>query len=86
MVSSGLLLLDIAPEHYKKLVEERSIHQHKFRNLFHTVITSVGIISEIEMHCQLGNAEQVAKMWKRITAHNHAARDIYELRYKARFP
>lgn len=82
---AGLVLSDIAPEHYKKLVEERTIHQYKFRNYFRTVITLLGIISEIEMHCKLVNAEQVAKVWKRMAAWNADAKDIYELRYKQYF-
>jgi hypothetical protein len=82
---AGIVLSDIAPEHYKKLVEERTIHQYKFRNYFHTVIILLGIISEIEMHCKLGNGEQIARVWKRISR-NADAKDIYDFRYKQHFP
>jgi hypothetical protein len=82
---AGFVLSDIAPEHYQKLVEERTIHQYKFRNYFHTVIILLGIISEIEMHCKLGNGEQIAKVWKRMSR-NADAKDIYDFRYKQHFP
>jgi hypothetical protein len=86
MQAAGIALAYIAPEAHKKMVEERTIHQFKFRNFFQTVITLLGIISEIEMYCKLGNAEQIAKVWQRMAARNHDARDIYEARYKAIFP
>ncbi len=54
MVVAGIVLSDIAPEHLKRRVEDRSIHQYKFRHLSRTVITLLGIVSEIEMHCKLG--------------------------------
>jgi hypothetical protein len=86
MQAAGFVLADIAPEHHKRMVEERTIHQYKFRNFFQTVITLLGIISEIEMYCKLGNAEQIAKVWQRMATRNHDAKDIYEARYKVAFP
>ena len=86
MMAAGIVLADIAPEPHRRMVEERTIHQFKFRNFFQTVITLLGIVSEIEMYCKLGNAEQIAKVWQRMSVRNHDARDIYEARYKAIFP
>jgi len=86
MHESGLVLTDMFSDHQKTTVEERTIHQFKFRHYFHTVIILTGIISEIEMHCKLGNAAQVGKVWQRMAAWNSNARDIYEFRYKRYFP
>jgi hypothetical protein len=86
MQSAMMVLADIAPERHRKLLEERTIHQYKFRNIFHTVIILLGIVSEIEMFCKLGNAEQIGKVWQRTATYNADAKEIYEFRYKAVFP
>ncbi len=85
MMAAGILLVDIAPDHYRRAVEERSIHQYKFRHFCRTVLTLLGIISEIELHSKLGNAEQASKIWKRLTERSPDAREIYEARYRADF-
>ena len=86
MHASGLVLTDMFSDHQKMMIEHRAIHQFKFRHYFHTVIILAGIISEIEMHCKLGNAEQIGKVWQRMAEWNSNARDIYEFRYKHHFP
>ena len=96
MLVAGIVLSDIAPEHVsqsdavttslshlKRRVEDRSIHQYKFRHLSRTVITLLGIISEIEMHCKLNNKEQAIKIWEQMAEYSADAKDIYEARYKA---
>jgi hypothetical protein len=50
--------------------------------LCRTVITLLGILSEIEMHCNLSNKEQVVKIWRRLAEFNADAKDVYEARYK----
>jgi hypothetical protein len=85
MMAGGILLADIAPEHFRKAVEERTVHQYKFRHFCRTVLTLLGIISEIELHCNLGNTEQASKIWSRLTEHNADAKDIYDARYKTDF-
>lgn len=82
MLVAGIVLSDIAPEHLKRRVEDRSIHQYKFRHLSRTVITLLGIVSEIEMHCKLNNKEQAIKIWERMAEYSADAKDIYEARYK----
>lgn len=82
-MGAGILLSDIAPESTRKAIEGRTIHQYKYMHVFHTVVAVLGIISEIEIHCKLGNIEQVRKVW-RIMAHNNPdAKDVYEARYKS---
>jgi hypothetical protein len=83
---AGILLTDIFPDHQKQVIEENTIHRYKGQRVFRTVITLLGIISEIEAQCNLGNREQVGKVWKRLAEHNPDAKDIYEFRYKAGFP
>ena len=83
MSIAGILLADIAPEHHRKTVEERTVHQYKFRHFCRTVIALLGIVSEIELHCKLNNREQAAKVWERLATKNADAKDIYEARYKS---
>jgi hypothetical protein len=82
MVGAGVLLMDIAPDEIRKKIEERTIHQYKFRQMFRTVISLLGVVSEIEMYAKLGNTEQAIKIWKRMAEHNADAKDVYEARYK----
>jgi len=80
---AGILLADIAPEHHRKSVEDRMIHQYKFQHVCITVIALLGIISEIELQCKLNNKEQAVKVWERLAEHSEDAKDIYEARYKS---
>jgi hypothetical protein len=68
------------------VIEERTIHQYKGQRVFRTVIALLGIVSEIEAQRNLGNREQVGKVWKRLVEHSPDAKDIYDFRYKAGFP
>ncbi len=43
---------------------------------------SLGVVSEIENHCNLNNKEQASKIWQRLAEYNADAKDIYEIRYK----
>jgi hypothetical protein len=52
----------IAPEHHRRNVEDRNIHQYKFHHYCRTILTLLGIISEIEIHCNLNNKEQAVKV------------------------
>jgi len=83
MVSAGILLSDIAPIEVREKIEGRAIHQYKFRHMCLTVVTLLGIVSEIEMHCKLNNTEQAMKIWQRLAEYNADAKDVYEARYKS---
>lgn len=85
MLVSAIVLsdADIFPDHLKRKIKDRSIHQYKFRHLSRTVITLLGIVSEIEMHCKLNNKEQAIKIWERMAEYSADAKDIYEARYKS---
>ena len=80
---AGIVLSDTAPEHLKRRVENRSIHQYKFLHFSRTVITLLGIVSEIEMHCKLDNKQQAIKICERMAEYSADAKDVYEARYKA---
>jgi hypothetical protein len=47
------------------------------------VIVLLGIISEIELHCDLNNKDQAAKVWERLADYSRDAKDVYEARYKS---
>jgi hypothetical protein len=83
LTSAGILLMDIAPEEWRKKIEGRTIHQYKFRHMCRTVITLLGIVSEIEMYCKLNNTELAIKIWQRMAEYNADAKDVYEARYKS---
>lgn len=80
---AGMLLQDIAPYERQKKVAERNLHLFKYRHYWRTVITVLGIVSEIETHCQLNNKDQIVKVWQRMADNNHEAKQIYEARYKS---
>jgi hypothetical protein len=85
MTAAGILLADIGPDHLRKKVENRTIHQYKFNHYSRTVITVLGIVSEIEMHCNLNNKEQITKVWQRLAEYSPDAKEIYAARYKPHF-
>lgn len=78
---AGILLVDMAPEQMRDNIENRTIHQYKFRHFCRTVIALMGIISEIEAYCKLGNAEQALKVWTRLADKNPDAKDVFLARY-----
>jgi hypothetical protein len=80
--SGSFLLKDIAPEHIKRQLENRTIHQYKFRHLCRTVVALLGIVSEIELFGRFGNHEQLAKVWTLLAGYNADAKDVYEMKYR----
>jgi hypothetical protein len=82
MVSAATLLADIAPDHIREQIEERHIHQFKFRHYCRVVMTLLGIASEIDVYCNLGNQEQARLVWERLAENNFDARDVYTARYQ----
>ena len=48
-----------------------------------TVIILLGIISEIELHCNLDNKDQAAEVWERLADYSPDAKDVYEARCKS---
>ena len=82
MSSATIVIADVIPEGARKELEDRIIHQYKFRHLCRTVMSLLGIASEIEMHCKLNNGEQLSKIWKLLAKHSPETKDVYEARYK----
>jgi hypothetical protein len=85
LIAGSFLLKDMAPEDIRKQLENRTIHQYKFEQFCRTVVTLLGIVSEIEMHCKLNNREQISKVWTILAGYNADAKDVYELRYQPMF-
>ena len=79
------MLREFGPDETRKLIESRTIHQYKFRQVSRIVVTLLGIISEIELLCNLNNATQIVKIWLRLAAKNADAKECFEARYKSKF-
>jgi hypothetical protein len=82
-MAGSVLLAEMAPEEIRKQIEQRNIHQYKFQQYCRTVVTLLGIASEIEMYCKLDNSEQLLKLWALLAGYNADAKDVYETRYQA---
>jgi hypothetical protein len=82
LVGAGILLADIAPQEISERITGRTVDQYTYMNLFQLLVPLVGIVSEIELYCRLGNQEQLAKVWKLMADNNPDAKDVFEARYK----
>jgi hypothetical protein len=81
-MAGGILLADIAPEEIRKQIENRAIHQYKFRHYCRTVLVLLGITSEVELYCEMNNQEQLAKVWTTLAGYNPDTEDVYKMRYQ----
>jgi hypothetical protein len=82
LISTTFLLKELAPDDVKRQIEERNIHQYKFRHYCRTVVAILGIASEIELFGKFGNHEHAAKVWSLLAGYNADARDVYQMRYQ----
>jgi hypothetical protein len=82
-MSGSILFSDIFSEELRERVETRTIHQYKFWQYCRTVLTLLGIVSEIELYCKMNNHEQLAKVWTTLAGYNADTKDVYEARYQA---
>jgi hypothetical protein len=80
-VAGSFLLKDLAPDDVKQRLENRHIHQYKFRQFCRTVMVLLGIISEIELFGKSNNQEQLAKVWALMAGYNIDAKDVFQMRY-----
>jgi hypothetical protein len=79
----SIVLADIAPENLKAKIENRTIHQYKFRHYCRTVLALLGIVSETELYCQLNNRDQLVRVWTTLAGFNADTKDVYQARYQA---
>jgi hypothetical protein len=49
MMIAGFVLPEFSPDQTRNLIEKRTIHQYKFRQVSRIVVTLRGIIREIEV-------------------------------------
>jgi hypothetical protein len=82
-MAGSVLLAEMAPEGVRKQIENRNIHQYKFQQYCRTVVTLLGIASEIEMYCKLNNSDQLSKLWALLAGYNADVKDVYEARYQS---
>jgi hypothetical protein len=83
LVSGSFLLKDMASEQMRSQLENRNIHQYKFRHFCRTVVALLGVVSEVEIFGKFNNHEQLAKVWALLAGYNEDAKDVYEMRYQA---
>jgi hypothetical protein len=83
MVSAGILLRDVLSEAAQERIKNRDVHVYKARRVFRTVTSLLGVISEIELRCNLNNREQAAKIWSLVAEHHPDAGAIFDPRYRA---
>lgn len=81
-MAGSILLADIAIPEVREQLENRTIHQYKFRQFCRTVLTVLGVLSEVELYCHLNNREQLVKVWSLLAGYNADVKDVYVERYQ----
>jgi hypothetical protein len=75
------LLTDLAQEDQREHIE-RNFQGYVFRQFSRTLITVLGITSEIENYCSLGNRQALVNMWVLLGGYAAEAMDVYRERYQ----
>ena len=47
-----------------------------------TVLTVLGIVSEIELYCKLNNREQLLRVWTTLAGLHADTKDVHQVRYQ----
>jgi len=53
-----------------------------FPHYCRTVLTVLGIVSEIELYCKLNNREQLLRVWTTLAGLHADTKDVYQVRYQ----
>jgi hypothetical protein len=77
------MLVGTAPDDMRSHIENRVIHQYTFRQFTRTLITVLGIATEISTFCKLSNRVELAHLWGLLGGYVEEAKDVYEERYRA---
>jgi hypothetical protein len=80
--AAGLLVKNLLPPEDRKQYDERIIHQYKSQQFQRLLIAVLGVLSEIENRCKLGDKEQLVKVWTLFNQLSADGREVYERRYK----
>lgn len=79
----AFLISELALEDQREQILSRNFEKYKFRNFVRTLVTVLGIASEIDTFCQLDNREALSRVWVTLSGYAEEADNIYKLRYQA---
>jgi len=76
------LIAEFAPDGMRTNVEGRMLEQFKFRHFSRALILVLAILSEIESFCDLGNREDLVRVWGLLSGYAEESDDVYKKRYQ----
>lgn len=78
----AFLLSELAPEDEREAITNRNFEKFKFRHFVRTLVTVLGIASEVDTFCQLNNREALSRLWVILGGYAEEADNMYKLRYQ----
>ena len=79
----AFLISELAPEFEREAMSSRNFEKYRFRHFVRTLVTVLGIASEVDTFCQLNNREALSRLWVTLGCYAEEADNIYKLRYQA---
>jgi hypothetical protein len=80
----GFVIADIAPDHIRRLIEDRTIFQYTYLHFTRMLIIVLAIGSEIDGHFGFANRQAASLTWVLLSEFVGEAKDVYQRRYKAK--
>lgn len=80
------LVADIVGGDDKDWVDNRIRHQYHFIHFSRTAIVTLGIASEIDVYCKLGNAAAASYLWRIFSDYSAEAKEMARYRYEKLLP
>jgi hypothetical protein len=78
----AFLISELAPEFEREEVSNSNFEKFKFRHFVRTLVTVLGITSEVDTFLQLHNREALSRLWVLLGGYSEEADNIYKLRYQ----
>jgi len=75
-------LTDVAPDHMRRVIEERSIRQYTYLHFTRTLTVVLAIATEIDAFQKFQNREAAQRLWTLLSGFVEEARDVYQQRYE----
>jgi len=79
----AFLISELSAVFEREEISTRHFEAFKFRNFVRTLVTVLGIASEVDTFCQLNNREALSRLWVILGGYSEEADNIYKLRYQA---
>jgi len=79
----AFLINELAPEFEREAMSNSYFEKFKFRHFVRTLVTVLGIASEVDTFCQLDNREALTRLWATLGGYSEEADNVYKLRYQA---